>query len=488
MLAGAEPAIQERRLTLLQRPLVQFAVLLSIALVLRAYTFGDPNLFIDEAFYLAAGEAMHHGALPYVSVWDRKPFGLFALFWAITAISAKPAAYQIAATLFAAATASIIARIAALWQASLGGLLAGIAYLFLISAFQGFGGQTPVFYNLFIVLAAWLVMRAQADLRAGLLTRSVALAMLSAGLAITIKTTALFEAAFLGLYALFVLPRERRIGAALRWALIGAAPTLAIAAGYLIAGHASEWWQAMTGANLSAERWDPYSAQIRLRLMLFALAPILALAAFGWLDLKGEPRRFAGLWIIAALTGLIAFPYFHKHYALPLLVPLCVAAAPFLSRRWIGPLATAALCLMAFRDAPPLDRDHTRRSIAAMEALRAAIAGHGAERGLLVYEGPPMLYTLAGRPFPSPLAFPAHLYHAIEKDVSHLWTLEEVERVLATRPGVVVTTRTPRDGPINTETAAAVTAYVTAHCHPVAEVKALERLRADQVIVWGDCR
>lgn len=476
------------RSSLIRIGVLQVAVLLTVALVLRAYTFGDPNLFIDEAFYFAAGNAMHLGAVPYVDVWDRKPFGLFALYYLIAGVSSEPAAYQIAATLFAALTAWVIGRIVRLWSAWPGALGAGIAYLFLLSAFQGFGGQSPVFYNLLIACAALLVAKSLPDLRGGQVPRAVPLAMVVAGLAITIKTTALFEAAFLGLYAISALPAGQRLRHSVVWALTGAAPTLLIALGYAMSGHWSEYWQAMTGANLSAERWDSYSAQIRFRLMLFALAPVLALAAFGWLDLKGEARRFVGLWIFAAMIALAAFPYFHSHYALPLLVPLCVAAGPFLSRKWVGPLVLLGLCALAFTRAPPIDRAHTGRSIAAMEMLAGTIRAHGSERGLFVYEGPPFLYTLTKRLFPSPLAFPAHLYHSIERDVSHLSTLAEVQRVAAARPGVVVMTTEPRDGPINAETFAVVSTYVRTHCRLVAQIEAPERLRADQVLVWGDCR
>ena len=473
---------------LLRNKLVHLAVLLAIALALRAYTFGDPNLFIDEAFYFAAGNAMHHGVLPYVDVWDRKPFGLFAIFYLIAGVSHEPAAYQLAATLFAALTAWLIGQIVRLWSDWSGALGAGIAYLFLLSAFQGFGGQAPVFYNLFIALAAWLVAKSVPALQEGQVPRALPLAMLSAGLAITVKTTALFEAVFLGLYAVSVLPATDRLRRGTALALIGATPTLLIALGYAMAGHWSEYWQAMTGANLSSGRWHAYSAQIRLRLLLGGLAPLLALAGFGLLDLTGEARRFVGLWILAAVIALAAFPYFHTHYALPLLVPLCVAAGVFLSRRWIGPLAVLGLCALAFRQAPPLDRSHTVRSIMAMTALEGTIRAHGAWRGLLVYEGPPYLYAMTGQPFPSPLAFPAHLYHAIEKDVSHRSTMGEVRSVIARRPGVVVMTKEPRDGPLNEETYKVVSAYVQANCHLVAQIEAPERLRADQVLVWGDCR
>ena len=205
--------------------LVHLLILIGAALALRSYTFGDPNLFIDEAFYFAAGNAMHQGALPYVDVWDRKPFGLFALYYLIAGISTAPIAYQLAAALFAALTAWIVGRIVALWSDWLGAVGAGIAYLFLLSAFQGFGGQTPVFYNLFIALAAWLVIRSAPALRSGKVPGAVPLAMLSAGIAITIKTTALFEAVFLGLYAVSALPRPQWLKQGFLWALIGAPPT-----------------------------------------------------------------------------------------------------------------------------------------------------------------------------------------------------------------------------------------------------------------------
>ncbi len=472
---------------LLRSNLMQIFVLGVIALGLRSYTFGDPNLFIDEAFYFAVGDAMHHGAVPYFDIWDRKPFGLFAIYWLIAGISTNPAAYQLAAALFATATAFIIGQIVRLWSDWAGGLGAGIAYLFLLSSFQGFGGQTPVFYNLLVALAALLVARSIPVLREGNVPRVVTLAMLSAGIAITIKTTALFESAFLGLFAVMLLPPAHRVKNAAIWALIGASPTLLIAVIYAVIGHWSEYWQAMIGANLSGDRWDAYSAQIRLQLMIGNLAPLLTLAVFGWLDLKDDGRRFAGLWILAALVGLAAFPYFHMHYALPLLVPLCTAAGAFFARRWMGPLALIVLCAMSWYAAPPIDWAHTARSKAAMESLATAIRLHKGGRGLFVYEGPPFLYAMAQQPFPSPLAFPPHLYHVIEKDVSHLNTQSEVKRVLATRPGVVVMTREPRDSPINEETYALVSNYVQTRCRLIAEVDAPERLRSDHVMVFGDC-
>jgi len=133
------------RAGLIGRPLAQALILAGLALVLRWSSFGDPDLAADETFYQTVGIAMHHGALPYVDVWDRKPLGLFLIYWAITGISEAPLAYQLAAWACAAATAWVIARIARLWTGAQGALLAGGLYLVWLTPLFGFGGQSPVF-------------------------------------------------------------------------------------------------------------------------------------------------------------------------------------------------------------------------------------------------------------------------------------------------------------------------------------------------------
>jgi hypothetical protein len=237
------------------------AIVLLAALALRASTFGDPNLHVDETFYQTVGIAMHEQhAVPYVDVWDRKPWGLFFLYYVIAAISYAPIAYQLAATCFAAATAWVIGRIACVWNRTQGGVLAGIAYLLWLEQEQGFGGQSPVFYNLFVAAAVLLVLRALPDLREGRAGRSTFLAMLLCGCAITIKQTSLFEGAFLGLYAAFALwhspmPRRSVLATIAAWALIGAAPTLAIAAWYWWEGYWSIYWHAMSHRTSPSRRY-----------------------------------------------------------------------------------------------------------------------------------------------------------------------------------------------------------------------------------------
>ncbi len=472
-----------------------FAILLAAALVLRWTTLGDPNLHGDEVFYHTVGVAMHGhgslaGALPYVDVWDRKPFGLFALSWAIAAVSSDMLAFQIAAALSCAATAWCIARLAGAWTSPRGGLLAGLVYLLYLGPLQCFGAQSPVFYNLFIAAAALLTYRALPDLRAGRVPGTVLIAMLVAGFGITIKTTAFFEAAFLGLAAATALrrsqmPLPRWLRQVLLWALIGAAPSLAFAAAYGAMGHWSEFWHAMVTANLDKEPHWPTSLA-RLKFMAMVLLPAIVLALLGLRRMEPQARGFVAWWIAAAIAGLIANPNFYLHYAAPLAVPLCAAMAAFLARGMMGSVIAAGLAALSLQ-AAPMKPGHAAKSAAAIAELKAHVRGHKGAGPLLLYDAPPQLYVETGQPFVTPLVFPTHLSHAIEKDTSHLSTLAETRRVLALKPGAVVMAVPLRNGPVNEETHALVLAYVGAHCRLVKVVPTLEWQRTDQIAVWGDC-
>lgn len=472
--------------------LADLAILILAALALRIGTFGHPNLFIDEAFYTSVGTAMHHGAVPYVDVWDRKPFGLFALYWLFTAFTPSSIAYQIAAMLFAGATAWVIGLIARPWATRPGRIFGGALYLLALPLFQGFGGQSPVFYNLFVALAVLGLLRGRDSLRAGQRDWRIAAAMLLAGLAITIKTTALFEALFIGLYAAgqlrqSALPARAVLGRMASWMLLGALPTAMIAAGYGLIGHWPEWWQAMVGANLVKGKWHAATALAQARTMALVLLPFAALALFSGLRMEPRDRRFMGLWLVAALAGLVSVPNFHAHYALPLLVPLCAAAAGTLSHPRIGPVLTGLAAVLLAPLSHPFKFAETAQARAQMDRAAALIRTGGAERGLLVYQGPPYLYVAAGAPFPTPLAFPPHLNHAAERNASTRNTLAEIERVLATRPGVVVTTRDVRDTPLNDDTAGRVSTYVALHCRNETEIEVPELLRSDHLLIWRDC-
>ncbi|MBX7500119.1 hypothetical protein K3181_01515 [Qipengyuania sp. YG27] len=462
--------------------------LLALAFITRFATFGHPDLHVDETFYFASGVEVAKGAIPFVDVWDRKPPGHFLLFAAIALLSNDYLAYQIAAMLFACATALAVYALArtlvAHWQALAGGAI----YLLSLCLFNGQGGQSPVFYNLFMALAGAMLLAAlpRFDGRGGGIL--VAGAMLLAGVALTIKTTALFEALYFGLFAAAFQIRSAGLGRATvlrvaRWAALGALPTAAFALWYALYGYWDEYWTAMVLSNLRKPVEDNGGLQRLWVLCLMAL-PLLAACGVALPKVREPYRLFFAGWVLAALVGFFSVPAFYLHYALPLLVPLCALAPASLAWPRTGALLLGSAAVMPVLFYSFFDFADTREAKAAMARLEDAVE-RGRDGGpLLVYDGPPLLYTLTGTRFPTPLAFPNHLHQASERDVSHIATLPEVERLLALRPSVIVDRTT---AVTNQETAELVRAYEREHCTPLASEPMMKGWNIE-VLVYGHCR
>lgn len=189
------------------------ALLLLVAVAARAAQFGNPVVQVDDEFYLLTGDRMLHGALPYVDIWDRKPVGLFLIYAAIRLLGgAGVLQYQIVATLFVVATALVVARIARNLSGPHGAAAAGVVYILYLGMFGGEGGQSPVFYNLFVALAAWTMIGLVRRPGFGAFGFAGGLAaMLLIGVAMQVKYTALFEGLFFGL-ALLWFGRRRGTG------------------------------------------------------------------------------------------------------------------------------------------------------------------------------------------------------------------------------------------------------------------------------------
>lgn len=435
MHAAIKPAVTAVR----DPPIVSVSICLVFvvaALLLRAASFGDPVANIDDQFYLLVGDRMHHGLLPYVDIWDRKPPGIFAIYWLIAAVSTEPAFYQFVAALFAAATAAMVAAIALRWTGRVAAILAGLIYLVMLGCFFGNSGQTAVFYNLPVAVAGWLLTGAASR-------RRYDAAMLCLGLALTIKQTVVVEAAVLGLFAVWRLG----ISHAPRFIAIGLAPTLAIAAMFSLAGHFAEYWQA-TFASIFI-KLTPTAADVLGRALDLSrrFIPLLALTALGF-GLRSPAfapyRSFVGLWIVASVIGVVMVPQLYLHYGLPLVLPLSVASAAALDRRFLGPaLAVMAVTasLIYYRPFQFEAHARSRTEIAAVVHTLDRLPGDT----LLVFDGPSALYTLTGRRFLSPLAFPSHLNHAGEIDVSGIDTNREIARILAASPAVIVMSSEPRN-------------------------------------------
>ena len=445
------PLVDHRAPAWADSPLGRAGVLLALAVALRCWDWGNPVVHVDEQWYLLVGDRMLHGALPYVDLWDRKPIGLFLLYAGIRLLPGDGIlAYQLVATLFAAATAMLVERAARRVGASrAGALAAGAAYLIWLPLLSGGGGQSPVFYDLFMAGAALLALRlperAAAGDRRGIVWSGAA-ACLLAGLAIQTKYTPVAEGIFFGLAHLLFLRRAGArgglvAGAAVLWALLGALPTLAAVAFFATRSPAdfAAFWFANFGSVLLRHGSDGGRVALRLLGTWSQLAPLWIAAIVGLR--AGEPPalRVALGWLVAALVGYAMIGGFYDHYALPLVAPLAVLAAPTLGRHRLALIAALAAGLAVFAVKLGLREDDATGARAAAR-LVAAQAGAGCP---YVFAGDSIIYHLANACTPTRYAFPSTLAYAVEQGGSGIDEAAEVRRIMAAWPPAVVTLARP---------------------------------------------
>lgn len=429
---------------LLRYPLSALAL---FALAVRAWTFGNPVIHVDDQFYMLVGQRMWDGALPYVDIWDRKPIGLFLIYAITAALPVGPVlGYQLVATLFVIATAWLIWRMAR-EVAGAGAALAGaMAYVAWLPLFGGIGGQSPVFYNLPVALAAWLTFRLVSGNTAALTRRGGAI-MAIIGAAMQIKYAALFEGVFFGLTLLWLgwragrtLPRLGADGAL--WVACALLPTLAAWGWYAAMGHGAAFFQ----ANFVSVFQDDLArdeALVRLFWQMLGLTPFWLCWWAAWKRRTAADAVRLGwlsLWAMASIGGFQVFGNWFDHYVLPLFVPLCVIAASGIARVRRPRLAMAMVVGLGLaaglsRAAVDMADRGTTGEVAALTALVERNRGDGC---IYVTEDIVSLYLLTGSCLPTRYIMPDHLI--LKRYVTALGDNQtaEMRQLLASKPGVIV--------------------------------------------------
>ena len=433
----------------LTHPRARLAILVLVALAVRALTFGNPVVHVDEEFYCFTGSALWHGQLPFVDVWDRKPIGLFLLY-AVPAGLGFPSgiwAYQLlalGATIWAAMQVAWLATRAGFARGATAG---GIAYILWLDLLGGQGGQSPVFYNPLVAAAALLILGAAASPH-----RRVrgALAMTLIGIALQIKYSVLLEGMFFGLWLLADEWHATRrpmalVGHGAALVALALLPTVAAGVAYAAIGQ----WDAFAYANFLSifhRNPDPLKELAgNLGQIVLITSPLVALAI---LALRRAPRaadrhhdrtrRFLAWWLGVACLSVLAFRPWFDHYSLPILLPACAAAAGMLGsaawQRWRTPalLLTAALAGQIVLVALRAERGEARQFAALAQAVGD---GPGC---LYVYSGSTMLYVATKRCALSKYIVPAHLGRTREAGATGVDQQAEIARILAQHPAVVV--------------------------------------------------
>jgi hypothetical protein len=436
----------------LQR-LPRWAILLLVAIIARATTFGNPIVHVDESFYFVTARAMLDGALLYVDVWDRKPIGLFLLYVPAAAFGVPLGiwVYQGMALAAVVATALLIARLAdrAGWRR--GALAGAIAYIVWLDLLEGQSGQAPVFYNLLMVGAAVLIASSDRDHDPASRMRRGLGAMALVGIALQIKYSVVFEGLFFGLWWLWRERMRRRhavpmLAEGAMLAVVALVPT-ALAWGYY---HWIGQGAAFLYANfqsIAQRQPDPLPEQLgNLFKIVLITSPLFAAAILAFL--RSERTGIRGwlfAWLVAAVLGLLVFGSWFDHYALPVLVPLSICAAGFAADPHRSRRITAIVLLIAFLggEVTVVTKRLNRGGPEQFARVVAAI-GHG-PGCLYVYSGDPILYPMSGRCRLSRYIFPSHLGRKRERGAIGVDQQGEIERILALKPEVVVL-RTPYFG------------------------------------------
>jgi hypothetical protein len=288
------------------------------------------------------------------------------------------------------------------------------------------------------------------------------LAMLLGGLAIQIKYMALPQCLFFGLVALWQLRRlgespARLAGHAAGFALIGLAPTLAVAAGYALAGHFSAFWFANFASIFLRGSLPLAASEQYLRWIGWGSSWLWALALIG-AGLVFAGRRAArpgyGLvagFLAASLVALVMIGNIYVHYFIPAAVALAILGAPALSGGLAGRVLALVALWLAFNfthfDALAERGIANRKALPRIAALvRPYVGAQGP--CLYVHDGPVALYRATGACLPTRYVYPDHLNNALEMPAIGVDPAAEVRRILAARPGaIVVADKTPAARP-----------------------------------------
>ncbi len=416
---------------------------------LRSIWFGDPVADFDEQLYSFIGWRMQYGELPFIDLWDRKPFGLFAIFGLIHLLFGPSAlAYQLVATGFAVATGWLTFRLARRLVDRVTASFAGIIAIILLSAYGSYSGQSEVFFAPLMLGMVLLLV----DTGHPHFTRRAAVAMLLGGLALQVKYTVAPQCLFFGGWALWTEYRRGRSFGMLAtiaalFAVIGLTPTVVVGAFYASVGEFDAFWFANFASffeRMAAPqgRWGANHA--------LGIAPLLILAAGGVYAAfrMNRPEPFATWaffvgWALATLATVLLPGTVYLYYYAALAAPAALVALPLIDRRAplrLWPAMILSVMFLALLSLPDR-RVQSLEERAASRALATAIAPHVDSEAncLWIWDGPTVLYRLANSCVPTRFVYPDHLNNALETGALDVDQVEEVVRILSQAPGAIVT-------------------------------------------------
>jgi hypothetical protein len=431
---------------------IGLALMVIVTLATRLTYFGHPASDYDEQLYSLIGSQMHNGLLPYVDLWDRKPFGLFLIYaFAHTLGGDGPVPYQLLAFAACLLGGWQVWRLGRHIVDSGTAALASSFYPIQMAVYSSHSGQSEIFFTPVMMAMAQLLLAAEQ--RPDTIARKYCLtAMALGGIALQIKYTVLFQCLFFGVCALYILHRKGRstrqlLADSVLFGVVGVAPTALVAAYFALQGGLSEFIFANFQSILLRESM-PLSMTWQ-RQLTFA-APLIAITAASLIYVSririGSATRgwwLALVWLSSSIAGLVMVRTIYPYYYAALVPPIILLSMPLFDRSKAHGLIIWAVLLggrLIMFD-PPAKFAAAKNERASLARITSELTPFVGPRTncLFVFDGPTALYRLTGSGLPTRFIYPDHLNNALEANALPVRPEQEVSRVFANRPGAVVT-------------------------------------------------
>jgi 4-amino-4-deoxy-L-arabinose transferase-like glycosyltransferase len=396
----------------------------------------------DESLYFLMARQWLRGQLPYTSIWDNKPIGIYAIFAGFQAVfGTQVFAMRIATVLFISVLAFALFRMTEILTARRDAAwLAGGALVLCALSNDGLSANTELFMATFTALAVWAALATRWGLLVGLLL----------GAAFMVKYVAMFEAP--AVFCLFCW-RQRRWGAAASLVAGAAIPLLAVVLVYAHAGQLGIWWDCSVLSNFRRVNAPvtPGALRYAFRLELWRWGPMLALALgmLPWALVRRREREiFLACWLLGGAVGVASAKSFYDHYFLQILPVLCVILGVWFSSlprgvAWRAGFVVAMLALPAWAAQIAL-RDASVPDVTAMVARDLKAQN---PREIYVLDSQPILYALTDQTPPTRYVLPSELFGRLLPGVAGIDATAEVARILATDPTFIIRRSNPPTDP-----------------------------------------
>jgi 4-amino-4-deoxy-L-arabinose transferase-like glycosyltransferase len=470
------PAMTDRLPRSRLRDAVAILVILAAAAVFRSTSFVPAVVDTDEGLFMVQAREWLRGGWPLVAAWDMHPVGAPAMYaLAFLAFGVSVEAIRLLGMICVAATGvALFAAVRAAGAPRAIGLGAGVLYAAQSVLLSGVTTTTELLIAPFVAGAVAIgiggAARAIGPEPSAPGYAAVVAAGLLIGCGLLVKQVVVPEGCFA--FALLVLPAlvrrllsfRRAVAMALLYAALCATPFLLMGFAY--------WTRGWLGEYLDGSLFAPFryslerigGAETLRRTVAAALLLGFAFIAAAVAILAWRPREaalpvplltgFVALWFVVAWASIAGPGFYFAHYFLLWLPPLSILAAigcwrlalvfarPGATRAvfagLVGVIALDAWMTelhQRFERGPGWVLPDPVREVSAAVARAAGPDGYA-----FIANYHPSVYVISGARLSTRFPFPAHLTGVFE-DLSDTNTLAELDRVLASRPEVIVVDR-----------------------------------------------